>query len=404
MTRALAALAIAAACAVASAFGGAGCADAPSAAQQVEIRRTDLVITVEVTGELEAVDSTDIMPPAIPDVWDYKIAAMADEGAELKGGEPVVAFDVSNLERELDTLRNEVDAAKKTLEKRRVDAALARKDEALKLEEAEAALRKATLKTGTSPEETAAIELALVEADRQLAEMALERARGRAAQVRASDAAELDTLTQQHAYAASRIARLEQNIAKMQIVAPRAGTVVYPTNWRGEKKKVGDPVWRMQSVLQVVSLDKMIGKGLVDEVDLARVVEGQPVSLRLDALPDVQLHGQVKTIAKSVEARSHTDPSRVAKVELSLEVGKHPLRPGMRFRGEIEAARVPGVLVIPAEAVFVTAEGPVAFRVKDGEVEPVRLQLGRRNATSIEVVSGLAAGDRVSRVDPRSAP
>ncbi len=387
--------------AVALAIAAAGCGGAPAASELVDIVRADLIVTVEVTGELAAVDSTDVMPPPIPDKWDFKIVSIADEGDEAKQGEPVVGFDASELERELDTMRNEADAATKQLEKRKVDAALARKDEALRLQEAEAVLRKATLKTGAAADQTAAIELRLIEADRQLAEMALERAKGRAAQVARSDAAEIVTLADQAAYATGRIKAIEQHIARMSIVAPRAGTVVYPTNWRGEKKKVGDSIWRMQAALQIVSLDNMIGRGKIDEVDLARVADAQPVTLRLDALPDAQLRGKVTKIAKNVEGRSNTDPSKVAAVDVTLDdQSTHPLRPGMRFRGEVETQRLPGVLVIPADAIFVTPDGPVAYRLDGDDLEPVRLQLGRRNATTIEVVSGLAAGDRVSRVDP----
>ncbi|MEZ4401298.1 MAG: HlyD family efflux transporter periplasmic adaptor subunit [Kofleriaceae bacterium] len=384
----------------------AACSSAPPDDALVVVTRGDLVLTVEVTGELEAVDSTDVMPPPLPDVWEFKIAQLADEGDEVAAGAPVVGFDASNLEQELDSLRNEADAAAQKLAKRRIDAALARKDEALRLEEAEATLRKAALKAGALADQTAAIELKLLAADHRLAELALERARNHAAATARADAAELASLAEQLAYAKGRLTGVERNIAAMTIAAPRAGTVVYPTSWRGDKRKVGDSVWRMQAVVQVVSLDHMIGRGLVDEVDLARVADGQPVSLRLDALPDVQLHGEVQDIAKNVGARSDTDPSKVAQVKLRLtDTDGQPLRPGMRFRGDIETARIPDVVVVPVAAVFVTAAGPVAYRVVGGEVTAVPVTLGRRNATTIEVVSGLAVGDRVSRIDPtRGAP
>ena len=58
------------------------------------------------------------------------------------------------------------------------------------------------------------------------------------------------------------------------------------------------------------------------------------------------------------------------------------------------------MIKVPAEAVFVTPDGPVAYRQRDGDVERVVLKLGRRNATAVEVVAGLAAGDKVSRIDP----
>ena len=77
----------------------------------------------------------------------------------------------------------------------------------------------------------------------------------------------------------------------MAVKAPRAGTVVYPTDWRGEKKKVGDSVWRMQAAVQIVGLSKMVGNGEIDEIDVARVAVGQPVSIKLDAMPDEKARG-----------------------------------------------------------------------------------------------------------------
>jgi len=77
----------------------------------------------------------------------------------------------------------------------------------------------------------------------------------------------------------------------------------------------------------------------------------------------------------------------------------------MRFRGEVETERVAGVVQVPADAVFVTPDGPVAYRSSGDGVSRVKLTLGKRNASAIEVKSGLSPGDRVSRVDPdRSEP
>jgi HlyD family secretion protein len=381
---------------------GAGCGRAPAAAQLATVEQTALVVAVEVTGELRAVDSTDVMPPPVSDVWNFKIAQLAEEGAEVGPGDPLVGFDTSELERELDTMRTEVEAAQKKLDKRRTDATLARRDEALQLAEAEAGLRRATLKVGAGAVEVGAIEQKTLELDRQAAETALTRVRNRAAQARRADAAELGSLSEHLAFTSTRATSIEANIARMQVSATRAGTVVLPTSWRGEKKKVGDGVWRMEAVVQVVSLDKMIGEGEIDEVDVARVADGQPVTLRLDALPDVVLRGHVERIARGVRAKSHNDPSKVVGVRLVLDAsGDRRLRPGMRFRGEIETRRVDGALVVPAEAVFVTATGPVAYRLRGGGLEAVPLTLGARSSRGLQVLSGLAAGDRVSRVDPR---
>ncbi len=378
----------------------AACSKQAGELQFVDIKKADLVIGVNVGGALEAVDSTDIKPPPVPDLWNFKISAMAPDGINVKEGMPLVGFDPSELSRELENYLNEVEAAKKKLEKKRDDMALARREEELALANAEAGLRKATLKSEQPGELVATVELKALQLDKKAAELGLELTKNKATQTKRSDEAEMLSLREKLNYATLRADQLQKSIEKMSVKAARAGTIVYPTNWRGEKKKVGDSTWRMEVVLQVVGLDKMIGRGEVDEIEMARVAKAQPVTLRLDALPDVQLIGKVDSIARAVRSKSQADPSKVVEIKIALEPTKVPLRPGMRFRGEIEIERIKDVVQIPSDAVFVTPTGPVAYRETGGKVEQVALTLGKRSSTTIEVKTGLSAGDRVSRVDP----
>ncbi|HEX5061010.1 MAG TPA: HlyD family efflux transporter periplasmic adaptor subunit [Kofleriaceae bacterium] len=372
----------------------------------VDVKKADLVVGVEVNGELAAVDSLDVKPPALYDTWDFKIADLIAEGKEVKEGDPIVAFDPSEQMRTLESLANDADAAKKKLDKKRDDAALARRDEQLQIAQAEATLRKASLKTSADKDLVATVDQKVLEIDGALAKLALDQAKNKAERAAKSDTAEIKSLADHHEYLAGRVQELQQNIEKMAVKAPRAGTIVYPTNWRGEKKKVGDSCWRMEAVLQIVGLGKMVGNGEIDEIDVARVKDNQPVSIKLDALPDVQLKGTVQEIAKSVAPKSEADRSNIAKLKIKVDApATVPLRPGMRFRGEVETERLANVVQVPADAVFVTPDGPVAYKSTGDGVTKVKLVLGKRNASAIEVKSGLAPGDRVSRIDPdRSAP
>jgi len=399
------AAAIAVSVAVSIALPGLGaCSRAAGEPALAEVVRDELVVGVEVTGVLAAVDSSDIKPPPLPGVWNFKIASLAVEGQPVKPGDPVVGFDASDQVRELETMQNEAAAARSKLDQKRDDAQLARRDEELKLAEAGAGLHKATLKTDAPPDLVASVQQRELQLDEQGAVLALDAARQHAEQVRRSDAEEIQRLTDKLSYARQRVAELQQRVARMQVTAARGGTIVYPLNDQGDKHKIGDNVWRMENVVQIVGLDHMRGDGQVDEVDVARVADHQPVVLRLDAMPDVELHGAVQSIARSVQARSRTDPSKVVKLTIAIDPTRVPLRPGMRFRGQIETERVAGAVVVPAEAVFAAPDGAVAYRRTGGGFERVRLALGRRTATMIEVRSGLAPGDRVSRSDPGAAP
>jgi len=111
----------------------AACSKKQAELQFVDVKRDDLVFGVEVSGELAAVDSTDIHPLNIGEIWDFKIVNLASDGDDVKVGAPVVAFDPSNVMRALENMQNEAEAAQKSPEKKRDDAALARRDDELKV-------------------------------------------------------------------------------------------------------------------------------------------------------------------------------------------------------------------------------------------------------------------------------
>jgi hypothetical protein len=355
---------------------------------------------VEVTGDLRAVNSTPIKPPPVGESWDFKIAEMAPEGSKIEKGDAVLVFDRSEQMVQLQTANNDADAAAKTLDKQKADAAMAGKDRALKVREAEAALRKASLVADTPADLSAVMEVKKAGLDRRLAEMELAHARTVAAEGGRRDAAAIEQQADNVAYHRARIRATQEGIERMSVAAPHAGTVAYATNWRGEKKKVGDAAWRMETVLEIAVLDRMIGKGEIDEVDSSKVRVGQRATLHLDAHAEVEIAGRVASIAGTVQKRSPDDPSRIVKLDIAIESAAGlALRPGMRFRGRVETGRVTGAVAVPAEAVFVSADGPVAYRRRGGGWEKVRLETGRRNPTAIEVLSGLEPGDEVSRID-----
>ncbi len=368
--------------------------------QVADVRRDDLVIAVEVTGELAAIDATPIKPPPLPNVWNFKIASLATEGDEVKTGQPIIAFDASDQLRQLEQMQSEADAASKKLEKKREDATLARRDDELKVATAEAGLRKAQLKAAGEPELVANIDLQTLKLDEQNAQLVLDGAKTHAEKSKRADDQEIAQLIEKSAYASKRAAELQRDISAMQVMSPRDGTVVLPVNEQGEKHKVGDAVWKMEDIMNVVGLGKMVGEGVLDEVDLARVTAGQSVALRLDALPDAELTGTVSGLARNIEPKSATDPSKIEKLKIAIAPTKVPLRPGMRFRGNVEIERVKGAVVVPVECVFVKPDGPIAYRKHGDAFERVKLELGKRAATSIQVVKGLEPGDHVARTEP----
>ena len=366
----------------------------------VTVERGPLVVTVDVAGTMRAVDSDRLGPPGVPGVWNYKIAMMADEGKAVKQGEPVLMFDTSDLQRRLDEKIAERDSAAKQVEVKTAAGRVAREDERLAIAEAESELRKAKVKADAPPQLIQAHEIAKAQIDYALAGDKIAYLQDKSKAARARDEAEIARWRGKRDRAEGRVTEMQAAIGQMTVLAPRAGTVIHHTDWEGKKKKAGDAAWRAETVLLIASLVEMEADGEIDEVDISKVAVAQSVSLRLDAQADVEVRGEVRRISHTVQRVSPENPLRVAHLDISLaEAEDMRLRPGMRFRGAIETARLDDVLLLPLDAAVPTPDGPVVHRRRGATVEVVPVVLGARNASSIVVSEGLEEGDEILRPD-----
>lgn len=362
--------------------------------------RGDLVLTVEVNGVLAAVNSTPVGPPQVPDVFDFKIAMMAPEGKDVKAGTLVLGFDTSELERTLLEKRAESESAAKRIEKKEKDAEMARKNDELRLAEATSRRRKVALELEVPEELVKDQQLREWRLNLEDATREIEFLNTKLAASRHADDVMLAALRGQKAAADSRVTEIEASIEAMSVKAGRAGTVVYATSWRDEKKKVGDSAWRGERILEIPDLSAMKGEGEVDESDAGKIRAGQKVRFRLEAHPDVEFVGKIASIWSTVSRQSWRSQVKVVKLVVEFdETDPRKMRPGMRFRGVIETGRIENAILVPADAVFPTDAGPVAFRESAVGYSRRLLTLGARNESSVEVTSGLDADDRVARRD-----
>lgn len=364
----------------------------------------DLVLGVEVEGELEAVRSVVIGVPPVAET-NFKIAYLVPEGTAVRKGTTVLGFDTEALSRLLLEKRAELAEATKRLDQKRIDLGLKRLDLEQRNAQGRADLAQAELKAEVPAEVMPLLELKAAALDRRGRQREIENLEAERRVLEANARSELASLGQQAERARGRVLALEQAIEAMSVRAPQDGLVVYQTNWNNEKKKVGDSVWYGEKILAIPDLGEMRGQGFVDEADGGGLKQGQRVSIRLEARPDLDVEGRISRIAASVRQRSWRTPGKGFRVEITFARSDPTfMRPAARFRGEIETDRVPALTLVPREAVFLRASGPVAWRRARFGWREVRLGLGRHNRTQLEVVSGLVAGDLVSPFDLAESP
>lgn len=380
-----------------SLLSGIGATAAPEPAR---IRKDDLVMTVDVAGELAAVRTIEIGAPSVRDLWDFKISFLAVESAQVKKGQPVIAFDAQPLEKALEEKRAEAASAAKQIERKETDLGIQIKAEELALAEAEARLGKAQLKTDVPEELKGRIDALDARLEREDAQQEVLTHQAKIEALRIAGEADLRAFRSQRDRASARVEELLADIRAMQISAPQDGIVIYRTGWRDEKKKVGDSTWVGEKVLELPDLREMKAKGDVDEADAGLVALGQPVKLNLEAHPDLDFTGKVAEIGSTVRRQSWRVPTKVYKIGIHLDrTDPVAMRPAMRFRGEIETERIPGVLLAPRDGIFLRAGGPIAWKKRGSGYVEAPVQLGRRNKRFVEILAGLVEGDEIAQID-----
>jgi multidrug efflux pump subunit AcrA (membrane-fusion protein) len=181
------------------------------------------------------------------------------------------------------------------------------------------------------------------------------------------------------------------------MVAPAAGTVVAIAS------EVGEPIGTIAIGTQgtsgfiiLAAIDEFVVTADFAEGDVVGIAVGQKVTVEFDALPDEPRVGQVTHVAPF----GVVDPSgaSLTTYEVTISVPNAPegLRAGMTAQASITTEERTGVVAAPVTALVPTDEGfIVRVQSEDGTIANVDVEVGIRGGYYVEIVSGLAEGDRV---------
>ena len=202
---------------------------------------------------------------------------------------------------------------------------------------------------------------------------------------------------QQIGAADARIKMAEQDIDNCIVRAPFAGVVVSKDAQRGEMVSpisAGGGFTRtgIATLVDMTSLEIEVD---VNESYIARVRDGQPVTAILDAYPDWQIPGKVRTLIPTADRQKAT-----VKVRASFDKLDPRILPDMgvkvTFLGdEPTAAPSSGRVLVPRTAIRDDGGKPTVFLYRDGRVERRVLGLGQARGNDQEVIAGLADGDQI---------
>ncbi len=321
--------------------------------------------SIGVAGEIGPAEQVSVRPEVNGRISELPV----DVGDRVKKGGLLFALDDRDLRIEMETRQNQIENAKLQLDKARLAMEQAKRDFDRDREMFE---------------------------EKLLAEQSFETSRQRS-----------DSSIKDYDLARNAIERTEKEFAlaqerllKTRIAAPFDCTVLTRPVSVGQAVSGSGGFNSGTEVLTIADLSSMVINAHVNQADVTRLKAGMKVEVDVDAVPGLQVGGEVERIAPQATVRNQIKgySTRIVLKDIDPRI-----QPGMTASISIPIAGVEGVLTVPLASVF-SELGERYVYVKSGEsFERRPVVVGLSDFFRAEIKSGLAAGDILSLEPPVGA-
>ncbi len=188
----------------------------------------------------------------------------------------------------------------------------------------------------------------------------------------------------------------EDNRKQTQVVAPIAGTIVTLNVRAGQMVNNAQPA---VPLMRVADLSKLTVAARVAESDVTRLRGGMQANFTTPGYPGRRWSGKLRQVIP-VAAEGTGEQGKQAFYIVLFEVNNadHELMAGMSTQVQFVVSQAQNALVLPARVLGTPdADGAYSLNVVDAQrqVSARKLKVGLRNAREVQVLSGVAEGERV---------
>jgi HlyD family secretion protein len=228
----------------------------------------------------------------------------------------------------------------------------------------------------------------------------------------------VDTANEAVGQSEANLIKAQDDLTKTTIYSPLTGRVISLSAKEGEVV-VSGTMNNPGSVIGIIADMADINAEVdVDETEIVNIRIGQEAVLRVDALPGKEYKGKVIEVGSSGYNRTNQPDVTFFKVKVLIDHPDDNLRARMSVRAEIRTAAHPNTLTVPIQAVVEreagdeAKDGTQADKAKSrkvvfviaadkpgdktgGKVHQRVVETGLSDETSVELTSGVKAGEQV---------
>jgi HlyD family secretion protein len=379
------------------------CAGPPKEGQSqlAEVSRGDLTVTVSADGNLSFIKDRKLTFGISGTIAEVNV----EEGDRVSQGKVLARLDTTSLELSVKAAQVDLDIAETNYNKltypyNYATFALDIPEALADIADAKVGLSQAekSLEIGLSYDQYWQVWEGLKKARDKLTEAAQRLARGRGEDVFESgilSVADFWTLrAAQLGVEGAQVAldMANDDLKKAVMVAPFDGVIATVDIKEGDSLSAVD--YATRTIIELVDPAKMELNAEVDEIDIPSVKLGQRAIISVDALPDLQLEGEVTSVSPVATEESGLV---VYKIKVGFEVPEDSgLKAGMSATADIVISERSGVLLVPSRAIGEDSQGkPVVKVVANGRIEERAVVVGISDGSQTEIISGLNEGEVV---------
>lgn len=177
----------------------------------------------------------------------------------------------------------------------------------------------------------------------------------------------------------------EMQLAKLKVIAPFDGVIVdLPYYTRGVRISSGTEMVRLMDYAHLVMEVSVPGKLL------GNVTVGQPIRVSNYTVPDKLLTGKITQVSPAIDSETRT-----FKAKAEIDNSELVLRPGMFVKADIIVAKRDSAIVVDKDIILSRRNRKTVFVIDRGFARERAITQGIENPDAVEVVEGLAKGERI---------
>ncbi len=368
-----------------------------------KLTRQPFLLTVPSTGEVVGLETTPVPTPNTPS-GSLKLSWLIPEGSFVRADDAVVRFDSTDAKLSLEKQQNTLDANKENTKIKTLQQATDEK--VLGYDRSSAELEYNYDMTVMPQDETifSKWDIITAQADANYDKERIEFLKSKGKTQQRSARSDQQILAIERNRAQSEISVIQTTLNSLELRVPTAGLVLYRRD-RRQDPQIGDECQPGQVLVELVNLEVLQARIYVLERDGGNLAKGQPVVIKLDAIPEKQYHGTIRTVSSVAAALERNSPLRYFTCDVSItDAGRDlkRIRPGMNLRGEVVLEKYDSCFVVPSSAVnYREKERDSLVYVKKGErfvAQPV--QTGLSSHGEAVILGGIQEGTLIALRNP----